>query len=300
MMTAKQFLSTAVICATVTSIQMHAQDAVLFPSLNDYSDETIRLHGLAQLFPNRVLFEHPELAAAAQSQVATRVEDLPHSIKYIRLYRLDEAHIVLSELKAHPALILDLRFLKCNNTAVDSLGLFADFKQRQQLTTIGDCPDDLNISIHGLRPPQHLPVIVLCNRETAGPFEAVLHQLQTNAAIIAVGEPTAGRTGFYHKVAPHAWMLCGEIRPHEDTSLVGSGLQPDIQLEIDAEENYLSYHLYEAGTNITQLLRRDKLQSESNKVQDERESTFIKPDRILQRGVDIITALQTLQQQPEF
>jgi sulfur carrier protein ThiS len=141
-------------------------------------------------------------------------------------------------------------------------------------------------------------VIVLCNRETAGPFEAVLAKLQQHGAIIGVGEATAGRTGFYEKSDHHTWILHGEIRPDEATSLVGTGFQPRIQLEINSEENYLSYHLYEAGTTIEQLLSQKNTMPNNEAM--EVEGVLIKPDRILQRGVDIIAALQILQQQPEL
>ena len=298
MMTVQQLLSTTVICVTVACHQAHGLDAELFPSLSQYDDEAIRLHGLAQLFPGRVLFEDPQLATTTESRVATRVEDLPRGIKYIRLYRLDEATAVLKEHKPHPALILDFRFLKSELAAVNTFGAFVTTPWIDELTTIGSTPDGLIEPIANSVAQRDTPVIVLCNRETAGPFEAVLHQLQQIGAIIAVGEPTAGRTGFYQQTEQQAWVLNGELRPDSDTSLVGIGFQPRIQLEINAKENYLSYHLYEAGTDITQLLRQeDRIESHEPLESD---SVLIEPDRILQRGVDIIAALQILQQQPEL
>jgi len=299
MMSVKQFLSTAVICAAVTCQPAQGQDAALFPSLHDYSDEAIRLHGLAALFPDRVLFEQPQLEIHSESRVAARVEDLPRAIKYIRLYRLNEAKSVLAEHQTQAALILDLRFLKSNHTAVDTFSGFATAKQAQTLTTVGTVPADLSISGEASSTVRDFPAIVLCNRETAGPFEAVLHQLQAAGEIIAVGESTAGRTGFYSKASANAWILCGEIRPDSDTSLVGVGFEPRIRLESDAKENYLSYHLYEAGTDILQLLRNEDSSSDSDQA-GEADSRSIEPDRILQRGVDIIAALQILQQQPEL
>lgn len=299
MLTVKQFLSTAVVCAAVTCQPAQGQDAALFPSLRDYSDEAIRLHGLAALFPNHVLFEQPQLETTSESRVAARVEDLPRAIKYIRLYRLDEAKSVLAEFQTHSALILDVRFLKSNHTAMDTLSCFATAKQAKTLTTVGTVPADLSTSGEASSTVRDSPVIVLCNRETAGPFEAVLHQLQAAGAIIAVGEPTAGRSGFYRKASANAWILCGEVRPDSDTSLVGVGFEPRIRLESDAKENYLSYHLYEAGTDILQLLRNEDSSSDSDPAR-EADSSSIEPDRILQRGVDIIAALQILQQQPEL
>ncbi len=299
-MTVQQLLSTTVICVTVACHQAHGLDVELFPSLSQYDDEAIRLHGLATLFPGRVLFEDPQLATTTESRVATRVEDLPRAIKYIRLYRLDEAKAVLAEFQAHPALILDVRFLKSERAAVDALDAFTTSQTLHNLTTVGSVPADLIKLSDGSTTQRDTPAIVLCNRETAGPFEAVLHQLQQTGAIIAVGEATAGRTGFYKKTAHNAWLLNGELRPDNDTSLVGVGFQPRILLEIDAEENYLSYHLYEAGTSITQLLRQENHTTADSYEKLESENVLIESDRILQRGVDIIAALQILQQQPEL
>jgi len=298
-MSVKQFLSTAMICAAVTYQPAQGQDAALFPSLRDYSDEAIRLHGLAALFPDRVLFEQPQLEIHSESRVAARVEDLPRAIKYIRLYRLDEAKSVLAEFQTQAALILDLRFLKSNHTAVDIFSGFATAKQAKTLTIIGAVPTDLSTSGETPSTVRDFPVIILCNRDTAGPFEAVLHQLQAAGAIIAVGESTAGRTGFYRKTSNNAWILCGEVRPDGDTSLVGVGFEPRIRLESDAKQNYLSYHLYEAGTDIIQLLRNEDSSSDSDQASAP-DSHMIEPDRILQRGIDIIAALQILQRQPEL
>ena len=142
MMSVKQFLSTTMVCAAVTYQPAQGQDATLFPSLRDYSNEAIRLHGLAALFPDRVLFEQPQLEIHSESRVAARVEDLPRAIKYIRLYRLNEAKYVLAEFQTHSALILDLRFLKSNYTAVDTLSAFATAKQAKTLATVGTVPSN--------------------------------------------------------------------------------------------------------------------------------------------------------------
>ena len=300
-MTVKQLLSTTVVCIAAACSQAHGIDESLFPALSTYSDETIRLHGLAQLYPDRVLFEAPQLTTATESRVATRVEDLPREIKYIRLYRLAEAKAVLAEFQAHQALILDFRFLKSERSAIELFDLFATTGWAEALTTIGDVPEQItDITLSDSYTLRDTPVIVLCNRETAGPFEAILHRLQQNGSIIAVGEPTAGRTGFYQKEDAAAWILQGELRPDSDTSLVGSGFEPRIQIPLTAEKSYLCYHLYEAGTAITQLLRQEERETEQSDSKPKHTDTPIETDQVLQRGVDIIAALQTLQQQPEL
>ncbi len=301
MMTVQQYLSTTVVCVTAACSQAHGIDEALFPDLNTHSDEAIRLHGLAQLYPGRVLFEAPQLTSTTESRVATRVEDLPREIKYIRLYRLDEAQSVLEAFQAHHALILDFRFLKSKQTAIHLFDAFATTGWTQGLTTVGTVPEGLiQTKLNNSYTLRDTPVIVLCNRETAGPFEAVLHRLQQNGSIIAVGESTTGHTGFYEKTEPNAWILNGEIRPDRDTSLVGSGFQPRIQIAINAEQNYLTYHLYEAGTDITLLLRQENQNKAHSDESLDDKNAPIETDQILQRGVDIIAALQTLQQQPEL
>ena len=300
-MTVKHILSTTVVCISAVCSQAHGVDESLFPGLSTYSDEAIRLHGLAQLYPGRVLFEAPQLTTATESRVATRVEDLPRAIKYIRLYRLDEAKSVLAAFQAHQALILDFRFLKSERSAIDLFDTFATTGWTEGLTPLGNVPEQMtDAKLSDSYTLRDAPVIVLCNRETAGPFEAILHTLQQNGSIIAVGEPTAGRTGFYRKVATGAWILNGELRPDSDTSLVGHGFQPRIQIPLTAEQSYLCYHLYEAGTDIAQLLRQEKRDTDPSDQTPEHTDAPIQTDEVLQRGVDIIAALQTLQQQPEL
>jgi hypothetical protein len=293
-MTVKQLLRSAVYAATAVFASAQDIDLSFFPGIEDYSDESIRLHGLAQLYPGRVLFDDPRLEITSASHEAARVDDLPRDIKYIRLYRLDETQQVLSEYKEHPALIVDFRYLKSELAAINLLHAFAQKEWLSELTLSGKVPEGL-INKRTAAPftQRDKPVVVLCNRETAGPFEAILDQLQRSGAIIAVGEPSAGRTGFYNKTGSGAWTLHGEIRPDADTSLVGVGFQPRILIETSAEENYLSYHLYEAGTPITRLLRDNESKSDS----DEAEKTLFdnEPDRVLQRGVDIVAALQILE-----
>jgi len=301
MMTVRQLLRATVICALAGCSQAHGLDETLFPDLHTHSDETIRLHGLAQLYPGRVLFEEPHLTTTSESRVASRVEDLPREIKYIRLYRLDEAQAVLKAFQSHQALILDLRFLKSEGTAIGLFDHIATTGWTQQLTTVGTVPDGLiETELNDSYTLRDTPVIVLCNRETAGPFEATLHTLQANGSIIAVGEPTAGRTGFYNSVEPNTWILNGEIRPNPDTSLVGIGFEPRIQIALNAETNYLTYHLYEAGSDLTLLLRQTSKSNAHHDTTLDEQKTPIETDQVLQRGVDIIAALQTLQHQPEL
>ncbi len=297
-MTVKQLFSYTVFCAIAVSTPVNGVELHLFPSLEKYDTEEIQLHGLATLYPGRVLFEHPSLSASCENREPARVEDLPREIKYIRLYHLDGAQAVLKQQRAHPALIVDFRYLKSELAALQSLNAFEQNACLNGLTTTGQVPDGLisatNNTGDSSAPQRSTPVIVLCNRETAGPFEAVLERLQRAGAIIAVGEATAGRTGFYEKTNYEAWTLHGEIRPDAETSLVGTGFLPRIHLTTSAEENYLSYHRYEAGTSIVRLLRQERHTAADADHNEPFDIEKITPDPVLQRGVDIVTALQVL------
>ena len=139
-MTVKQLFSYTVFCAIAVSTPVNGVELHLFPSLEKYDTEEIQLHGLATLYPGRVLFEHPSLSASCENREPARVEDLPREIKYIRLYRLDGAQAVLKQQRAHPALIVDFRYLKSELAALQSLNAFEQNACLNGLTTTGQVP----------------------------------------------------------------------------------------------------------------------------------------------------------------
>lgn len=300
-MTVQQFFSATVFCLIAACTPLHGVELPLFPALDNYDSEEIRLHGLAALYPGRVLFQDPSLSlnTASEPRDAARVENLPRDITYIRVYRLEQAQAVLRAQQQQPALIIDFRYLKSELAAVDILDVFERNACLRGLTTTGQVPEQLiattSRSDASKAPQRRIPAIVLCNRETAGPFEASLERLQRAGSIIVVGEPSAGRTGFYRKTKYQAWILHGEIRPDAKTSLVGTGVQPRIHITTSAEDNYSSYHRYEAGTSLVHLLRDANQPSTEPDNQEPLAIDNIGPDRVLQRGVDIITALQVLE-----
>lgn len=285
--------------------QLLALNPEFFPELESHSDELIRLKGLAELYPGTILFEEPKLATRSQRQEAARIEELPREITYVRIYRLDEAITALKKVINHPALILDMRYLQTDSSGIALANLLSSEGNVASVTAVGE----VTIEVKGAasdanKPsaPRSYPAIVLCNRETAGPFEAILHSLQSNHCIIAVGEATAGRTGYYRASEHGTWVISGEVRPTTETSILATGFVPRIEIDATPHSNYISYHLYEAGTSLTRLLRDDTKQLEhsatdKNKL-DKSAETF-EPDVVLQRGVDIVAALQVLQQLPE-
>jgi hypothetical protein len=270
-----------------------------YPGLDQYSDAQIRLHGLAALYPGKVLFEAPTSISANQRTEAARIEDLARDIKYIRIYRLDEAIVAIREHAAHPSLILDFRYVKSPGTASALASLLNGANELHAPTTLGEVPDSITDELEALNSSsvnRSHPAIVLCNRETAGPFEAILYNSQKQGSIIAVGERTAGQTGFYQKIESLTWMIEGELRPETYISLVATGFTPRIQVKVTAEENYSAYNLYEAGTPINRLLRNEYHNNKTaSPAEQQADETPTAHDRILQRGVDIATALQVLQ-----
>jgi hypothetical protein len=276
-------------------------DAEFFPKLDQHSDETIRLHGLASLYPGTVLFETPELATRSQRVEAAKIEDLPNNIAYVRIYRLDEAISAIRDTIKRPALILDLRYLQSESAGIELANLLNSQSNVDSLTAVGQLPSSIQSAIDEIAVKaanRKYPAIVLCNRETAGPFEAILQILQKNGCIIGVGEATAGRTGFYKTEDEQTWIIEGELRPSPHESLINQGFIPRIQMQATPESNYVSYHIYEAGTPISRLLRGNKpIMPESDEPSESAPDKF-EPDAVLQRGVDIVAALQVLQQLP--
>jgi len=277
-----------------------------FPGLESHSEEVIRLRGLADLYPNTIWFEDPKLETRSLRDEAARIEELPREITYARVYRLDEAVSAIREVIDNPALIIDMRYLQSESSGIALASLLNSDRKVASVAAVGDVTVEIKDSINQretIALQRSYPAIVLCNRETAGPFEAILHALQANGCIIAVGEATAGRTGYYKQSDTGAWIIAGEIRPSADVSILASGFVPRIEIEATPESNYLSYHLFEAGTPIARLLRNDAQKQaptpKDDDDSDEKEDEDFEPDAVLQRGVDIVAALQVLEQLPE-
>lgn len=264
-------------------------DSKLFPGIDATSDEELRLAGLAARYPGRVTFEQPEWELLGSDHEAARVEALPRDVTYIRVYRLEEAARVLHAHRKEASLIVDLRYLKSNSLGADSLGLLAQAEWLPTIEAHGQTAETLLTIAPSVAPIERTQAaVVLCNRETAGPFEATLAALQAQGHIMAVGEATAGCTGFFEQSGP-AWILSGELFVGGE-SLVGTGFQPRIEVPGSAEANYNSYHLYEAGTELTQLIRPEQpIADDTEKAEAPKEL-----DPILQRGLEIISALQIL------
>ncbi|MGJ8640243.1 MAG: hypothetical protein ACSHYA_12710 [Opitutaceae bacterium] len=304
----KQFqhlLAGGLVFAGLTSTDCVAKaslGAEFFPDLANHSEESIRLRGLAELYPQTILFEDPKIEVRSLREEAARVEKLPQDITYVRVYRLKEAVTAIKEVIDQPALILDLRYLKSENSGIELARLLNRCQEPISVSAVGKVSITVSEKADSTVTPRNHPAIILCNRETAGPFEAVLHNLQSLDCVIAVGEATAGRTGSYRAEGDNTWIIEGEVRPTPELSLLTTGFVPRIEIEATPTSNYLSYHLYEAGTPINRLLRRARQQSLPASATEGTETESAEPsepDAVLQRAIDIVAALQILQQLPE-
>jgi hypothetical protein len=117
-----------------------------------------------------------------------------------------------------------------------------------------------------------------------------------------VGEATAGSTGSFrpHPEVDGVWILCGEIRPSPDLSLIPGGVMPRITVAMSAKDNYRAYFLYEAGTSISSLIQKENLESKKTSADHpEEHPPAALQDLVLQKGIDIVAALQILEQLPE-
>jgi hypothetical protein len=301
-MTGRLAILLAVLAAAPAAASPPALDPAFFPPGQSEAAEHLQLLGLAQVFPGRVLFEEPVPAADPVREEPVRVEDLRRKIRYLRVYRLEGALPTLVDNTGHAALILDLRYLDSTGAGAGLAALSGESEIPRSLRLVGEVPEGLRTSLQASAPEgagREHPVVVLCNRRTAGPFEAVLHALQERGRIIGVGEATAGRTGFYRRHAgdPPVWIQCGEIRPPDGASLVGRGFVPRISVETTAEENYAGYFAYESGMALDWLLRHSDALSSGEDGEGEEEPGGADP--VLQRGVDIIAALQVLGRLPD-
>ncbi len=287
-----QLIASLLLATSQLTAAAHELDPALFEGIGEHSDSEVRLRGLAALYPGRVLFDEPILTGNQERSEAARVETIRDEISYIRVYRLEDAIETIEQHLAEPALILDLRYVQSAVLASELSFRLDRAESYKQLTSVGSLPSDtaaaLAVEVDSATAVRTSPVVVLCNRETAGPVEALLHNLQTQGAVTAIGEATAGRTGFYKAIDGPIWLLNGEIRPEANTSLVGHGFVPRIKVSLTPQQNYTAYHWYEAGSSLEQIL--EGMPTEDGEL-DAREAI----DPVLQRGVEIVAALQILQ-----
>ncbi|BET67978.1 hypothetical protein ASA1KI_28960 [Opitutales bacterium ASA1] len=278
---------------------------------------------LEERFPHLV---RPWCEPAEKSQEtipATPVELRP-GLVYLRIRSIDADLASIAALPTTGAAVLDLRFLGTRELeparrlgaalARAPLRLALRSEQGHEQLTIEPVST-------GARPRL---VIALVNRATAGPFEAVLYALQQNGDVLLVGEPTRGATGLFARLTVHPrWQIVRtDVRPSQERSLLGTGAMPALHVEVDPADDEESYRALDAGTAVGALLdsvvektRFDEarllsqhdqgITRSSRTVSPPRPREAVSPppseatptvpvDRILQRAVNAVVALQAL------
>ncbi len=278
----------------------------LFPGLVGKSESDIRLAGIAALNPGRLPTEDP---AGVRPLVAesrkTRSAELPRGGAYLRLYTLDTNSV--RERAGRTPLVVDCRYLATGPGERDAclaLGGALAGGELPKLAVRGDYPPP-SFPAAVVPEPAKAPVLVIVNRRTSGPLEAVLAALQAEGKIFLIGGATAGETGVFKPLEPHAgrWAISGEILPAGGASLVGVGVSPKFPVTVTPEDEFLSWQLVERGAPLAGVLRRDSigrtesaaaLAKDAEPASGKSAAHTDATDPALQRAQDILAALQVL------
>jgi hypothetical protein len=282
-------------------------DPALFPGLATHSDADLQLAGLSVLYPGRVLSAPPLTPNPGDAGRAPLSLELPHQLPYLRVYDLAAAQPKLAALlAAHPALILDLRYVVANVPAAEA---FAGTLARAGLPAaplhaLGDFPAPAPLPAASAKTAPPL-ILALVNRQTAGPLEAWLAVFQTGQDLLTVGSPTAGQPSLYHPTSstPPLYIITGELQPASG-SIIGAGLAPRFPVEVTPEQNYRAYAELERGLDLTALLRSNRPVAPSPATNTPGPPPTPKEDDatdpVLQRAVDVVAALQLLGRVPSL
>lgn len=244
-------------------------ESLMAEELAAHSQQELVWHGLAALYPEKVLtVPPPELPG--HSPAPPLKADLPRGVSYLRIYDPSLGLAMLDTVKDPQKLILDLRF--CSTPAPK--------KFLNRLDKLGE----------------ERPVIVLVNRRTAGEIEIQLADLQAKKKILTVGTPTAGQTGTYIPVPGmmHFYVLESEMLTADGQSLLGKGLTPSVAVEADPQADYLAYHLVERGTAVESVLQMQFAPRNGSGAETPEKDPATTIDAVLQRGMDVIVALQVM------
>jgi len=297
-------------------------DPALFPGADTRDPVEIELAGLSELYPGGVLHKPPQQLQVANLGRLPKSVELPRNVYYMRVYDLKVSKTQLADALANNALlIVDFRYVYAEAPDAEDI---ADTLAKAGLTSV---------PVHGLgtlHEPADLPapsngdktpplVLVLVNGQTAGTLETWLAAFQEKESVLAVGTPTAGQPGSYHPAPGHPdyFLLDGELQP-ESGSVAGVGLQPRFVVEVTPEQNKLAYDRVESGTDVSAMLRRDRVMAAAAAIVPSPASGTAPPattptpstspatpaveagDLVLQRAVDVVAALQILGRVPSL
>jgi carboxyl-terminal processing protease len=242
------------------------------------------------------------------------LERLPSGAAYWRPRALEPAEVnrfvnewTLWKSGKPAGLILDLRhFTDPNNfsgaallaalftTPGRTLYTLQGFNQPQQVFKSERQPIDL---------PSWMPLVVLTNRHTRGAAEAAAHSLRAHSRALIIGQPTAGEGGLYRETRLKSGLLLrlatARATAADGTELMGSGLEPDVWVEMDPAEEARAFHAawtQGAAALISEPPALPRLHHDiSAIVLDAGVASAPAPgpaDPILRAGVDAVTAIQ--------
>ncbi len=272
----------------------------LYPGLREKSTDDIILAGLAALYPGRILQTPPIVPTPATAEKKPFQVTLSGNVAYWRFYQISSA---LPAPATQPRmLIVDLRYLQTGpEQTIDCLNFsFQIFGTIPRLKALGNYP----LPAASFASAESTPgrIVVLVNHKTAGPIESVLADLQARGKIILIGTASAGQTASYQPIEkqPGWWCVSGEIQPEtQPGSHVGIGVIPQIRVEVSPENDLLAWQWLERGAPPESLLRhktpRDRSVSDQS-APEENPGT----DIVLQRGYDILAALQIVENMTAF
>ncbi|MDR2512969.1 MAG: hypothetical protein LBD01_04150 [Puniceicoccales bacterium] len=271
----------------------------LYPDLGSHTNDEIFLAGLAAVYRGRVVRKPPaaKLAAKIPPRNAMSVK-LSNDIEYIRCY----AGGKVPEPKER-ARIIDLRCFKAD---IQSVAECTQLLERligatPRVSAQGDyplgavvLPSAAALSPQQPGPAQNTPATALCvilvNKGTSGPIEAMLADLQSAGKVILVGSVTAGDTANYtpFKEYPSWLRIAGELQSASSTqSFVGKGVEPRVSVNIGFEKDLGAWLRVENGVSPETALGLAQTRRGANGNNNDGLT-----DMVLRRGYDILVALQ--------
>lgn len=212
---------------------------------------------LAAAFPHRLeaaASGAPRLVSPPATRLATR-----SGVDYVRVRRLGDNLATLAAALETEQVVIDLRYVR---------GDFAESLQFAQLLA----RHPLQVEIAGAGGAGPIVVeptgrrkagqrsVILVNRATAGPLEALLDALQAAGDVLLVGTPTAGDTGYFPDSPaggpqPPDWrVIGGDFRRAGGPSLLDVGATPGLLVESPPADEEAAYLALDAGTPIGELL----------------------------------------------
>ncbi|MDR2982582.1 MAG: hypothetical protein LBV12_10100 [Puniceicoccales bacterium] len=282
----------------------------LYPGINDKTQDEVMLAGMAVLYPGRVT-RTPLVVTATDSARKPVSAMLHNQIAYIRCYGSDAS--LYTPAAGAKGVIVDLRYFGTSPETVSAcVALCRKISGTSPVVKgLGDYPVPAAepLKVDDTAAPAR--VVVLVNKGTAGPIEPMLADLQAKGKVILVGTATAGATARYRQLDATSgwWTISGELCTGESKrSLVGSGVLPKVQVAVSAENDLLAWHWIERGVSPLVILRLS--QSNGNNGSAEKKNnaaasegdagqsssdSVTGTDLVLQRGYDILAALQVME-----